>query len=142
MVSAGRNRRLSAAAETVAELGFGALVRLPVRATVGIASRLILRAPDSDGEASMSAFEILGYAALVLLIASFYMKTIIWLRLLAIASNAAVVIAGVVAPNYPILILGLAMLAVNVWRLVEMRRLVGAVSAATAAQGAPITVDW
>ena len=47
----------------------------------------------------MTLFEILGYAALILLIASFFMQTIIWLRLLAIASNAAVVIAGIVRPD-------------------------------------------
>jgi CRP/FNR family cyclic AMP-dependent transcriptional regulator len=102
----------------------------------------LILAPDFDGEASMTVPEILGYAALILLIASFFMKTIIWLRLLAIASNAAIVIYGIVAPHYLILVLGLAMLAVNAWRLMEMRRLVGAVSAATAGQGAPITVDW
>jgi CRP/FNR family cyclic AMP-dependent transcriptional regulator len=102
----------------------------------------LILARDFDGEASMTVPEILGYAALILLIASFFMKTIIWLRLLAIASNAAIVIYGIVAPHYPILVLGLAMLAVNAWRLMEMRRLVGAVSAATAGQGAPITVDW
>jgi CRP/FNR family transcriptional regulator, cyclic AMP receptor protein len=86
--------------------------------------------------------EILGYAALILLIASFFMKTIIWLRSLAIASNALIIVYGVVAPHYPILGLGLVMFGVNAWRLTEMRRLVGAVSAATAGQGAPITVDW
>src|SRR4051794_24227798 len=90
----------------------------------------------------MTLFEILGYVALILLVASYFMKTIIWLRLLAIASNAAVVIGGIIGPNYPILLLGLAMLAVNVWRLMEMRRLVGAASAATAGQGAPVSIDW
>ena len=90
----------------------------------------------------MTAFAILGYAALILLIASFFMKTIIWLRWLALASNAAIVVAGLIQPDVPVLILGLVMLAVNAWRLMEMRRLVGAVSAATAAQGAPINVDW
>jgi CRP/FNR family cyclic AMP-dependent transcriptional regulator len=90
----------------------------------------------------MTAFEILGYAALILLIASFFMKTIIWLRWLAIASNVAIVVAGVIRPDYAILALGVAMLAVNAWRLTEMRRLVGAVSSATAAQSAPINVDW
>ena len=90
----------------------------------------------------MTAFAILGYAALILLIASFFMKTIIWLRWLALASNAAIVVAGLIQPDYPVLILGLVMLAVNAWRLMEMRRLVGAVGAATAAQGAPINVDW
>jgi hypothetical protein len=90
----------------------------------------------------MTAFAILGYAALILLIASFFMKTIIWLRWLAIASNVAVVVAGVIQPDYAILVLGLVMLVINGWRLIEMRRLVGEASAATAAQGAPINVEW
>jgi CRP/FNR family cyclic AMP-dependent transcriptional regulator len=90
----------------------------------------------------MSVFEILGYAALILLVASFFMKTIIWLRMLAIASNAAVVIAGIIKPDVPLLILGLAMLAVNAWRLMEMRRLVSATSSATAGQAAPVSIDW
>lgn len=90
----------------------------------------------------MTAFEILGYAALVLLVASFFMKTIIWLRVLAIASNAAVVVAGIIKPDIPLLILGLAMLAVNAWRLMEMRRLVSAASSATAGQAAPVSIDW
>src|SRR6185436_9781023 len=94
------------------------------------------------GRSLMTLFEILGYVALILLIASFYMKTIIWLRMLAIASNAAVVIAGIVRPDAAILVLGLAMLAVNIWRLMEMRQLVGAASAATAGQGAAVSVDW
>src|SRR5262245_5888063 len=96
----------------------------------------------SLGEVPRMAFQIFGYAALVLLIASFFMQTIIWLRILAIASNAAVVIGGIVGQNPFILVLGLAMLAVNAWRLIEMRRLVGAASAATAGQGAPISIDW
>ena len=90
----------------------------------------------------MTLPEILGYAALILLIASFFMTTIIRLRFLAIASNAAIILYGIIAPHYPILVLGLVMLAINTWRLVEMRRLVGAVSVASAAQGAPINVDW
>jgi len=90
----------------------------------------------------MQLGEILGYLALVLLIAAIFMKTIIWLRLLAAASNVAVVVYGIVTPHYPILVLGLVMLALNIWRLVEMRRLVGSVAAATAGAGAPISSDW
>ena len=110
-----------------------------------VKSRSFVRASaraEALGESLMTLFEILGYAALILLIASFFMKTIIWLRLLAIASNAAVVIAGIVRPDAGLLVLGLAMLAVNVWRLMEMRQLVGAASAATAGQGAAVNIDW
>ncbi len=90
----------------------------------------------------MTVPEVLGYAALVLLVAGFAMKTITWLRWLAIASSVVIVVYGIVVPHIPVLALGLAVLAVNAWRLMEMQRLIGTVGAATAAQGAPITVDW
>jgi hypothetical protein len=93
-------------------------------------------------EVEMSLPEILGYLALILLIASFVMQTIIWLRVLAIASNVAIIAYGIIVPHYPILVIGLVMAAINIYRLIEMRRLVGAVSAATAGAEAPISVDW
>src|SRR5262249_50694275 len=100
------------------------------------------RHAKASGESLMTPFEILGYVALILLAVSFFMKTIIWLRIFAIASNAAVIIAGIVKPDIPLLVLGVIMLALHAWRLVEMRQLVGAASAATAGQGAPVSIDW
>ena len=90
----------------------------------------------------MGLGEIFGYAALLLLLASTWMQTIIWLRLLAIASNACVVLYGLLTPNYPILVVGIALAAINLWRLMEMRRLVSITRQATAASGAPLTIDW
>ena len=90
----------------------------------------------------MGIGEILGYAALLLLLASAWMRTIIWLRLLAMASNACVVVYGLVTPQYPLLVLGILLLGINAWRVMEMRRLVSATREATAASGAPITLDW
>jgi hypothetical protein len=86
--------------------------------------------------------ELLGIAALVLLLASAAVRTIIWLRLLAIAANVFIVLAGLAVANYVVAGLGVLILAVNAWRLVEMRRLVGATREATAGSGAPITLDW
>jgi len=90
----------------------------------------------------MGIGEILGYAALLLLLASAWMRTIIWLRLLAMASNACIVVYGLVTPQYPLLVLGILLLGINAWRVMEMRRLVSATREATAASGAPITLDW
>jgi len=86
--------------------------------------------------------EILGYVALGFLVAAFLVKTVLWLRLLAIVSNAAIVLYGIVVPHYPVLAFGAVMLAINLWRVSELRRMVGATSAASAGAGAPITVDW
>jgi len=90
----------------------------------------------------MTLVEILGYLGLVLLLASSAMRTIIWLRILAIAASIAVVGYGVVSVLYPVAGFGVVLLATNAWRLWEMRRLVAATRAATAAGSAPITADW
>jgi hypothetical protein len=90
----------------------------------------------------MTSVEILGYLALLLLLASAAMRTIIWLRLLAIAANLAIIAYGLVTARYPIAAFGGVILIINVWRLLEMRKLVSATRAATAAGSAPITADW
>lgn len=90
----------------------------------------------------MILIEILGYLALLLLLASTAMRTIIWLRILAIAANLAIIAYGIVAVRYPIAGFGLVILVINAWRLIEMRKLVSATRAATAAGSAPITADW
>lgn len=90
----------------------------------------------------MTPVEILGYLALALLLASAAMRTITWLRILAMAANAAIVAYGVLATRYPIAIVGAALFFLNAWRFWEMRQLVAATRAATAAGSAPITMDW
>lgn len=90
----------------------------------------------------MTLQAILGYAAALLLLASFAMKTIVWLRYLAVAGSAVLVAYALVAGHYPVLAIAAVMLAVNLWRLVEMQRMVGAVKAATAGAAAPLSVDW
>jgi len=87
----------------------------------------------------VGVLEILGYAALLLLIVAFTMKTIIPLRAFAMAASLAIILYGAFAPHVGILAIGVVMALVNLWRLTEMRRLVGAVRVAS---GAPLTVDW
>jgi CRP/FNR family transcriptional regulator, cyclic AMP receptor protein len=90
----------------------------------------------------MSLLEILGYAGLVLLLASSAMRTIIWLRILAIVAGVVLLVYGLIAVHYPAVVFAIALLAINIWRLVEMRKLIAATRAATAAGSAPITADW
>jgi CRP/FNR family transcriptional regulator, cyclic AMP receptor protein len=90
----------------------------------------------------MTLVEILGYLALLLLLASAAMRTIIWLRILAISANLAIVAYGIVTARYPITVFGAVILLINAWRLWEMRKLVALTRQATAAGGAPLTVDW
>jgi hypothetical protein len=90
----------------------------------------------------MTAVEILGYLALALLLASAAMRTITMLRILAIAANLAIVAYGILSARHVIAVVGAVILILNVWRLWEMRHLVAATRAATAAGSAPITMDW
>ena len=90
----------------------------------------------------MTPIEVIGYVALLLLLASAAMRTIIWLRILAIAANIAIIAYGVATARYPIAAFGAVILVINAWRLWEMRKLLALTRAATAAGSAPITVDW
>ena len=90
----------------------------------------------------MTLAQILGYAAAILLIASFAMQTLVWLRYLAIAFAVALGAYGIVAEHYVVLAIAVIILAVNIWRLVEVERLGSAAREAVAGAGAPITVDW
>ena len=74
----------------------------------------------------MTLAQILGYAAAILLVASFAMQTIVWLRYLAIAFSIALGLYGVVSEHYVVLAIAVVILAVNVWRLWETERLGGA----------------
>jgi hypothetical protein len=87
----------------------------------------------------MTVLQILGYVALVLFLVTFAAKTIVSLRGFAIAASLVLTAYGLVAQRYEIAAVGVVMAAVNLWRLSEMRRLVGAVRVAS---GAPLTVDW
>jgi CRP/FNR family transcriptional regulator, cyclic AMP receptor protein len=90
----------------------------------------------------MNLPDIASYAALALLAAAFWFPTIIWLRILAIAAAALIVVHGLLVGDYIVAVLGVVIMALNAWRLVEMRRLVSVTREATAASGAPITIDW
>lgn len=90
----------------------------------------------------MTFIQIFGYAAAILLLASFAMKTIVWLRYLAIAASVVLVAYALLAMHYPVLAIALILLAINVWRLTELQRVVGAARAAAAGAAAPLSIDW
>jgi CRP/FNR family transcriptional regulator, cyclic AMP receptor protein len=69
----------------------------------------------------MSIGEVFGYIASVLVFATFYMKTMVPLRLVAIASNAAFIIYASIGGLTPILILHVMLLPLNVLRLLQIR---------------------
>ena len=71
----------------------------------------------------MSLGELFGYIASVLVFTTFYMKTMVPLRLVAIASNVAFIIYALWGGLTPILILHVLLLPLNTLRLLQLRNL-------------------
>lgn len=69
----------------------------------------------------MDISEIVGFLASALVFATFYMKAMTPLRVVAIASNVAFISYGYLGGMIPILILHVALLPLNVWRLWQTR---------------------
>ena len=67
--------------------------------------------------------QLVGYTASVLVFSTFYMKTMIPLRCVAIASNVAFLTYGYLAGLYPVSLLHTVLLPLNVFRLHQMYRL-------------------
>jgi CRP/FNR family cyclic AMP-dependent transcriptional regulator len=67
--------------------------------------------------------QVVGYAASLLVFSTFYMKTMIPLRCVAIASNVAFLTYGYFAHLYPVFLLHTVLLPLNVFRLHQMYRL-------------------
>jgi hypothetical protein len=72
----------------------------------------------------MTWITIIGYTASLFTAITFYMRTIIPLRLFAICSNIAFIAYGYFGKLYPVLILHLFLLPLNIIRLVQMKKLV------------------
>jgi CRP/FNR family cyclic AMP-dependent transcriptional regulator len=83
--------------------------------------------------------EITGYVASALVLATFWMRTMIPLRVVALGSNIAFITYGIVGGLVPIWVLHSILLPVNLYRAVEMTRLLQRVR--RAARG-DLSLDW
>lgn len=70
----------------------------------------------------MHSIELVGYLASALVFATFYMKAMLPLRVIAIASNVAFMAYGYLGEMAPILLLHAGLLPLNVWRLWQTLR--------------------
>jgi len=86
----------------------------------------------------MGYIDWLGWAAALLTLVTFSMKTMIPLSAIAIASNIAFISYGALAEIYPVVALHSTLLPFNFIRLLQMRRLVASARIA-AASGCPST---
>lgn len=83
--------------------------------------------------------EITGYVASALVLATFWMRTMIPLRLVALGSNIAFITYGIVGDLVAILVLHSLLLPLNIYRTIEMTRLLQRVR--RAARG-DLSLDW
>jgi hypothetical protein len=77
--------------------------------------------------AGLNPVELIGYLASLLVFSTFYMKTMMPLRSVAIASNVAFITYGYLAGLYPVFLLHVVLLPLNIWRLYQMRKLLARV---------------
>jgi CRP-like cAMP-binding protein len=75
----------------------------------------------------LDTYQIVAYVAAgvagLLVCVSFFMKTIIPLRVVAIASNLGFILYGVLTRSWPVLLLHAALLPINLFRAIQMIRL-------------------
>jgi len=72
----------------------------------------------------MDWVNLLGYAAAASVLATFCMRTMIPLRILALVSNVLFCLYGYLDNLYPVLILHLVLFPVSLYRLIQFQRLV------------------
>lgn len=70
-----------------------------------------------------SAIDIVGYIASILVFATFYVKKILTLRLIAISSNVAFILYAFGGSLYPIFILHSLLLPLNLYRVFQLKRI-------------------
>lgn len=79
----------------------------------------------------MSRAELIGYAAAACVFVTFYMKTMVPLRIAGIVSNVLFIAYGYDLLAYPVLILHVVLLPLNIIRLRQMLKLISQIEAAT-----------
>lgn len=83
--------------------------------------------------------EIIGYVASVLVFSTFYMKTMIPLRVVGICSNIVFIVYGWFGALYPVVILHVLLFPLNVVRLFQLKKLIADVRKAS--QG-NLSMEW
>lgn len=78
----------------------------------------------------MELARILGYLSSLLLVSTFYMKTMIPLRITAILANVCVIIWAIIAREWYILAIQSAVLPLNITRLFQVQRAINRISQA------------
>lgn len=87
----------------------------------------------------MQWIETFGYLGALMTLATFSMKTMLHLRMAGIVSNLAFITYGVLGHVYPVLLLHLALLPLNVWRLRQLLQLTRQIREIS---GSRLSMEW
>lgn len=83
--------------------------------------------------------ETFGYLGALMTLTTFSMKTMLHLRMVGIVSNLAFISYGALGQVYPVLLLHLTLLPLNIWRLRQLLRLTGQIKDMTASR---LSLEW
>jgi CRP-like cAMP-binding protein len=86
--------------------------------------------------------EAIGYAGTSLTVAAWAMKTSMRLRIAGILSSVAFLLYGYLTQSYPVMIMEMILMPLNIMRLHEMMRLVSSVSSALEARDNGPDLSW
>ena len=87
----------------------------------------------------MQWIETFGYLGALMTLTTFSMQTMLHLRIVGIVSNSVFITYGVLGHVYPVLLLHMALLPLNLWRLrqlLQLTRQLGEIS------GSRLSMDW
>jgi len=87
----------------------------------------------------MQWIETFGYLGALMTLTTFSMKTMLHLRMVAIVSNLAFITYGVLGDVYPVLLLHLTLLPLNVWRLRQLLQLTRQIKELSASR---LSIEW
>jgi len=87
----------------------------------------------------MQWIEIFGYLGALMTLTTFSMKTMLHLRIVGIVSNSVFITYGVLGQLYPVLLLHLALLPLNLWRLRQLLQLTRQLREIS---GSRLSMDW
>jgi CRP/FNR family transcriptional regulator, cyclic AMP receptor protein len=88
---------------------------------------------------NISYTDLIGYAGAILIFFTFYMKTMIPLRTIAICSNIIMILYGFSLKIYPVFILHSVLLPLNISMLIQMKKLIESVREASKGE---ISMKW
>ena len=80
---------------------------------------------------ALDCLELLGFLAACLMFSTFYMKNMIPLRIIGMASNATFIVYAINAEVWPLLVLHIVLLPMNFFRLIQMLKLIEQVRSAS-----------